>query len=51
MVGMRSLQDTFEIRKRSFISGFSIYMTVPLIRLGFMSAYLQDLHRRMLHTN
>ena len=28
---MRYSQDTFEIRKRSFISPFSICMTVPLI--------------------
>ena len=27
---MRNLQDTFETRKRSFISAFSIGMTVPL---------------------
>ena len=26
---MRNLQDTFETRKRSLISVFSIYMTVP----------------------
>ena len=28
---MRNFQDTFETRKRSFISAFSICMTVPLI--------------------
>ena len=27
---MRNFQDTFEIPKRLFISGFSICMTVPL---------------------
>ena len=27
---MRNFEDTFEIRKRSFISTFSICMTVPL---------------------
>ena len=27
---MRNFQDTFETRKRSFISTFSISMTVPL---------------------
>ena len=27
---MQNFQDTFETRKRSFISGFSICMTVPL---------------------
>ena len=30
MVGIRNFQNTFETRKRSFISAFSIYMTVPL---------------------
>ena len=28
MVGVRNFQDTFETRKRSFVSPFSIYMTV-----------------------
>ena len=27
---MRNFQDTFEIRKRLFVSAFSICMTVPL---------------------
>ena len=27
---MRNFQDTFETRKRSFITAFSICMTVPL---------------------
>ena len=27
---MRNVQDTFETRKRSFVSAFSICMTVPL---------------------
>ena len=27
---MRSFQDTFETRKRSFIRAFSVSMTVPL---------------------
>ena len=27
---MRNFQDTFETRKRSFISGFPICITVPL---------------------
>ena len=27
---MKNFQDTFETRKQSFISAFSIYMTVPL---------------------
>ena len=27
---MRSFQDTFETRKRSFISAFAICMTIPL---------------------
>ena len=30
MVRIRNFQDTFEIRKRSFASDFSICMTVPL---------------------
>ena len=28
---MRNFQDTFEARKQSFISTFSICMTVPLV--------------------
>ena len=32
MLGMQNFQDTFETRKRSFISAFSICMTVPLIK-------------------
>ena len=28
---MQNIQDTFETRKQSFISAFSIRMTVPLI--------------------
>ena len=31
---MRNFQDTFEARKRSFISAFTIFMTVPLISFG-----------------
>ena len=31
---MRNIQDTFETRKRSIISAFSICMTVPLIDKG-----------------
>ena len=27
---MRNFQDTFETRKQSFTSAFSVYMTVPL---------------------
>ena len=30
---MRNFQDTFETRKRLFISAFSICMTVPLIEI------------------
>ena len=30
MIEMRNFQDTFETRKRSFISAFSICITVPL---------------------
>ena len=36
---MRNFQNTFETRKRSFISVFTICMTVPLIK----SRYLADL--------
>ena len=32
---MRDIQDTFEIRRRSFISAFSICMTVTLINSSF----------------
>ena len=31
---MRNFQNTFEIRKRSFISAFSICMNVPLSDFG-----------------
>ena len=34
---MRNFQDTFETRKRSFISAFSICMTVPLRRNADLS--------------
>ena len=34
---MRKFQDTFEIRRRSFISAFSICMTVPLIKNTLVS--------------
>ena len=33
---MRNFQDTFETRKRSFVSAFSICMTVPLIQTSKM---------------
>ena len=33
MGGMRNVQDNFETCKQSFISAFSIYMTVPLVLL------------------
>ena len=32
IIGMRNFQDTFEIRERSFISDFSICMTVLLAK-------------------
>ena len=32
IAGMQNLQDTFETRKRSFISAFSICMNVSLIK-------------------
>ena len=31
---MRNFQDTFETRKQSLVSAFSICMTVPLSKLG-----------------
>ena len=37
---MRNFQDTFETRKRSFISAFSICMTVPLI--GYVKDMLES---------
>ena len=40
IVGMWNFQDTFKTRKRSFISAFSICMTVPLIRWFSFSTYL-----------
>ena len=40
---MRNFQDTFEIRKRSFIGTFSICMTVPLmLRKAFWKFYTAD---------
>ena len=33
---MRNFQDTFETRKRSFVSAFSICMTVPSIQTSKM---------------
>ena len=33
---MRNFQDTFKTRKRSFISAFSIYVTVPLKQLFWL---------------
>ena len=29
-IGIRNFQDAFDTRKRSFVSAFSIFMTVPL---------------------
>ena len=41
---MGSFQDTFETRKRSFISGFSICMTKPLIIVTHIASFnLQNL--------
>ena len=37
---MRNFHDTFETRKRSFISAFSICMTVPLIKVDINSLKL-----------
>ena len=38
MVGMRNFHDTLETRKRSFISAFSISITVPLTKISKMLA-------------
>ena len=38
---MRNFEDNFETRKRSFISAFSICMTVPLNKILFLN--LRDL--------
>ena len=37
MVGMQNFQDTFETRKQSFISAFSICITVTLINTVILS--------------
>ena len=36
---MQNFQDTFETRKRSFISAFSICMTVPLNYFKYESSW------------
>ena len=41
---MRNFQDTFETRKRPFISGFSICMTVPL-------SFYQRIHKPSIHAS
>ena len=38
---MRNFQDTFEIRKQSNISAFSIYITVPFTEYGKRNIFLQ----------
>ena len=38
---MPNFQDTFETRKRSFISDFSICMTVPLIEYNMRNIFLK----------
>ena len=48
---MRNFQDTFETRKRPFISAFSICMTVPLIfhnkfALAKIQAAINRLHHK-----
>ena len=39
---MRNFQDTFETRKRSFISGFSVCITEPLINKWFFNCDLKS---------
>ena len=46
---MRKFQDIFETRKRSFISAFSICMTVPLnitSKFTFQSVSVKDVKQR-----
>ena len=46
IVGMRNFQDTFKTRKRSFISAFSIYMTVPLtLEFSYSATKSQNMSR------
>ena len=40
---MQNFQDTFETRKRSFISAFSICMTVPLTLVNYFCKNLSIL--------
>ena len=37
---MRNFQDTFETRKRSFVSAFSICMTIPVKYAIFFESYM-----------
>ena len=39
---MRNFQDTFETSKRSFVSAFSICMTIPITELKGMVAIQLD---------
>ena len=39
---MQNFQDTFETRKRSFVSAFSIYMTLPLSNKEITSKYIEN---------
>ena len=48
---MRHIQDTFETLKRSFISVFSICMTVPLIVITKLCRYQQWRQHRYRHLN
>ena len=43
MAGMRNFQDTIKIRKRSFIIGFSICMTVPLKKADALFVFLYEI--------
>ena len=44
---MRNFQDTFETRKRSFISAFSICTTVPLIMTKSLGSDKNYNHRKI----
>ena len=48
---MRNFQDTFETRKRSFTSAFSICMTVPLISESkvMILSHFDELSKLMMH--
>ena len=44
---MQNFQDTFEKRKRTFVSAFSIRMAVPLIKLRNIYNYIQARNQKL----